>query len=398
MDLAFYDLKRHKGRFIATIVGVGLLFTIVLAMNGIYRGLIFESLSLIRATNPDLWVVERYRGGPFNEQSVLPEFYHYSVKAIPGVEKASPFIYYTVERLVDGKSSHFSIVGYDVFGGLGGPKKIIAGRGIGQAHYEMVADMKLGAHVGDLIPLGLHIYTVVGLTKGAVDSEGDPIVYLSLHDAQEVLYQPDNEEVRNERERLLRNLAGQSYLSQLQAQRLLAPLQPDTHIINAILVKLKPGASRKSVAVMIRKWLYLNAYSTKEEAQLLLKGRLASMMKQLLLFRILLLSISVVIISLVVYTFTMEKIRSIAVMKLIGARDRTIARMVVEQSLLLTICAFLFGLLLIYNTYTKFPRAIVLLPADDLVTFTVVITGGVLASILGLWHALKTQPAMALGE
>ena len=38
MDLAIYDLKLHKGRFIATIIGVGLLFTIVLAINGIYRG------------------------------------------------------------------------------------------------------------------------------------------------------------------------------------------------------------------------------------------------------------------------------------------------------------------------------------------------------------------------
>ena len=73
MDLAVYDLKLHKGRFIATIIGVGLLFTIVLAMNGLYRGNIYEGLAVIKATNPDLWVVERFRGGPFNEQSTLPE-------------------------------------------------------------------------------------------------------------------------------------------------------------------------------------------------------------------------------------------------------------------------------------------------------------------------------------
>jgi hypothetical protein len=30
MDLAVHDLKLHKGRFIATVTGVGLLFTIVL--------------------------------------------------------------------------------------------------------------------------------------------------------------------------------------------------------------------------------------------------------------------------------------------------------------------------------------------------------------------------------
>jgi len=397
MDLAVYDLKLHRGRFIATVIGVGLLFTIVLAMNGLYRGNIQEGLALIKATNPDLWVVERYRGGPFNEQSTLPEFYHYSVKAIPGVEKASPFIYYAVERPISGKSRHFSIIGYDVFGGLGGPQKIYAGRNIEQAHYEMVAHPKLGVRVGDRVPLGLHTYMVVGLTREAVSSDGEPMVYLSLSDAQEVLYQRDNEEVRSQRERLYRTLSGQSYLLPVQAEKLLPKLQPDTHIINAILVRLKPGINRAEVARGIEKWLYLSAFSTEEELQLMLKGRLASMTKQLLLFRTLLLIISVIIVSLVIYTFTMEKIRSIAVMKLIGAPNWVIIRMVMEQSLLLTIGAFLFGLALIHNTYQLFPRTLLIAPGDDLVTFIVAFAGGILASILGLWQALKTQPAMALG-
>jgi putative ABC transport system permease protein len=397
MDLAVYDLKLHRGRFIATVLGVGLLFTIVLAMNGLYRGNIHEGLALIKATNPDLWVVERYRGGPFNEQSTLPEFYHYSVKAIPGVEKASPFIYYTVERPIGGKSQQFSIIGFDVFGGLGGPQKIYAGRNIAQAHYEMVAHPKLGVRVGDRVPLGLHLYTVVGLTREAVSSNGEPLVYLSLPDAQEVLFQRDNEQMRNQRERLLRTLSGQSYLSPYQSEKLLPQLQSDTHIINAILVRLKPGVNRAEVARDIEKWLYLSAFSTEEELQLMLKGRLASMTKQLLLFRTLLLIISVIIVALVIYTFTMEKIRSIAVMKLIGAPNWVIIRMVMEQSLLLTIGAFLFGLALIHNTYQLFPRTLLLVPGDDLVTFIVAFVGGILASILGLWEALKTEPAMALG-
>jgi len=397
MDLAIYDLKLHRGRFIATVLGVGLLFTIVLAMNGLYRGNIAEGLALIKATNPDLWVVERYRGGPFNEQSTLPEFYHYSVKAVPGVEKASPFIYYSVERVIGSKSRHFSIIGYDVFSGLGGPQKVYAGRNIEQAHYEMVVHPKLGVRLGDRIPLGLHTYTVVGLTKEAVSSDGEPLVYLSLSDAQEVLYLRDSEEVRNQRTRLLRTLSEQSYLSPSRAEKLLEKLEPDTHIINAVLVRLKPGANLTDVAGRIEKWLYLSAFTTKEELQLMLKGRLASMTKQLLLFRTLLLIISVVIVSLVVYTFTMEKIRSIAVMKLIGAPNAVIIRMVLEQSLLLTVSAFLFGLALIHNTYQLFPRTILLVPGDDLVTFVIVLAGGILASILGLLEALRTEPAMALG-
>jgi putative ABC transport system permease protein len=396
MDLAVHDLKQHRGRFIATVFGVGLLFTIVLAMNGLYRGNIQEGLALIKATNPDLWVVERGRGGPFNEQSTLPEQYRYSVQTTAGVEQAGSFIYYSVERRMGGQSRHFSIIGYDAPDGLGGPQSILAGRGIGHAHYEMVAHPKLGVRLGERVALGLHTYTVVGLTKEAISPEGEPLVYLSLPDAQEVLYQRDNEEIRSGRDRLLRNLVAQS-VSPSQAARLLEPLQPDTHTINAILVRLQPGADRAKVARDIEQWLYLSALSTDNEVELMLKGRLASMSKQLLLFRTLLLAISVVILALVVYTFTMEKIRSIAVMKLIGASNRVIIRLVMEQSLLLTVSAFAFGLVLIQNTYALFPRTILLLPADHLTTFAIAIAGGILASVLGLWQALTTEPAMALG-
>jgi putative ABC transport system permease protein len=397
MDLAVYDLKLHKGRFVATIIGVGLLFTIVLAMNGLYRGNIYEGLAVIKATNPDLWVVERYRGGPFNEQSTLAEYYHYSVKAVPGVEKACPFIYYTVERQIGEVSRHFSVIGYDVFTGLGGPQGIIAGRALRQAHYEMVADKKLGVRLGDQVTLGLHTYMVVGLTKGAIDTNGDPLVFLSLPDAQEIAYQKDNEEVRTQRQRLARTLDRQKALTPVAAASLAAALAPDTHIINAVLVHLKPGADRAIVANNISKWLYLSVYTTNEEIQLMLKGRLAGMTKQLLLFRTLLMIVSVVIIALVIYTFTMEKIRSIAVMKLIGAPNRVIIRLVLEQSMLLTISAFLFALILINQTYPYFPKTILLVPGDEVITFIVVFFGGILASILGLAQALKTQPALALG-
>jgi putative ABC transport system permease protein len=178
---------------------------------------------------------------------------------------------------------------------------------------------------------------------------------------------------------------------------LAAALAPDTHIINAVLVHLKPGADRVTVANHIRQWLYFSVYTTPDEIQLMLKGKLAGMTKQLLLFRTLLMIISVVIIALVIYTFTMEKIRSIAVMKLIGAPNLVIVRLVLEQSLLLAFSAFFFALALINLTYPYFPKTILLVPSDEVITFIVVLFGGILASILGIVQVLKTQPALALG-
>jgi|UniRef100_A0A7C3YXH1 putative ABC transport system permease protein len=396
MDLAVKDLKRHLGRFLTTIIGVGLLFGTVLAMNGIYRGVVFEGISLIESINPDLWVVERFRGGPFSEQSTMAEDFHYSVAAVPGVAQASPFIVYPVEREIRGKSTRFSIIGYDVFGGLGGPKKLTAGRGIKRAHYEAVAHKKLGLSLGEKIPLGLHQYTIVGLTDDITSPDGEPVVFLSLPDAQEVLFQRDNETVRNQRERLRRSLARNALNSQ-ETDRLISELQTETHTINAVLVKLAPGADRLKVARHIEDWLYFSVYTSQEEINLMLRGRLAKARMQLLIFRIILLIVSMVILTLVIYTFTMEKIRSIAIMKLMGAANWVIVHLVLEQSLLLTVTSFIIGWLIIHYTQGFFPRKIFLTPLDEAITFTLALVGGLIASGLGIWQALKTQPALALG-
>ena len=393
MDLAIRDLRLHWGRFLATIIGVGLLFTIVLTMNGVYRGNVYEGTALIAHTGPDLWVVERDRGGPFNEQSTMPEFFHYSVAAVPGVAQASPFIYYPVERQIKGASQRFSIIGYDVFGGLGGPRQLTQGRPIQQGHYEMVAHVKLG----DKVPLGLRTFTVVGLTREAVATDGEPLAYLSLADAQEFLFQRDNEEIRNQRERQRQSLTRRAGMTPQEAERLLPLLQPDTHTINAVLVKLAPGADPAQVARHIREWLYFSVFTTEEEVELVIKGRLARMSAQLLFFRVLLMVVSLVIIALVIYTFTMEKIRSIAVMKLIGAPNLVVVRMILEQSLFMTVASFLLGWALITSVVDLFPRKILLVAGDTWFTFAMALVGGILASILGIWQVLRTPPALALG-
>ena len=49
MNLAWKDIRRQRVRFLFTGVGLGLLFTIVLAMGGIYRGMVVDATMLIDA-------------------------------------------------------------------------------------------------------------------------------------------------------------------------------------------------------------------------------------------------------------------------------------------------------------------------------------------------------------
>jgi putative ABC transport system permease protein len=396
MDLALKDIRRHLGKFFATIAGVGMLLAIVLVMNGIYRGNIADGVWLIENTAADLWVVEHGRGGPFNESSRLPGDAHQSVAATPGVARASPFIAYAAQRVVGGTEQQFTIIGYDVFGGLGGPGRLVAGRAIEAARYEAVADRRLGVSLGERISLGAHAYEVVGLTNGAVDPAGNPVIYLSLPDAQDVLYEQDSHALVAARAASQKRLERAGF-SATDAVRIAPLLAPSTSVVNAVLVEVVPGTDVHAVAGHIRRWLHFNAYTAEEERELMLEGRLKKMSAVLGLFRSLLVVVSIVIIALIVYVLTIEKIRPIATLKLIGAPNRVIVRMILEQSLLLTLGSFAVAFVLMTLARDRFPRTLVLLPEEIVATFAVMLAGGVAASLMAIWHALRAPPALALG-
>lgn len=400
MELALKDIRRHLGKFLATIAGVAMLLAIVLVMNGIYRGNIEDGVWLIENTGTDLWVVEGGRGGPFNESSRMPLDSYRSVAATPGVRQASPMAIYTAQRPLGGASAaasqQFTVIGYDVFGGLGGPGRLVEGRTLRAAHWEMVADRKLGLRLGQVAVLGNDRYTVVGITQGAVDASGNPLVYLSLPDAQKVQFEQDNDAVVAARAAALKQLERQG-LRGAQATALLPLVTASPSTINAVLVRLAPGADAAVVARHIRTWLHFNVYTTQEERNLMLQGRLSRMSAVLGLFRSLLVIVSIVIIALIVYVLTIEKIKSIATLKLIGAPNHLIVRLIMTQSMLLTLGGFAIAFLLRELVAPGFPRTLAFTPFETGATFGVMLLGGVLASLLAVWHALRTPPQLALG-
>lgn len=396
MNLAVMDMRRHFGKFLAATIGVSLLLAIVLVMNGIYQGNIADGVWLIDNTATDLWVVEKDRGGPFNEQSRMPQDSYRSVAAVAGVAKASPFISYTVQRKIGQRERQFTIIGYDVFGDLGGPRKLFAGRPIWRAHYQAVADVKLGLKPGQKLQLARHTYTIVGLIKGGVDSAGNPLLYLSLPDAQEVLYDFDNEALLRSRAATLTRLQAAG-LDTEAATGLLPLFENSTRTINAVLVRLMPGAKQAEVAARIRQWLHYNVYTTAQERTLLIEGKLKKMGTVLKLFRALLIVVAVVIISLLIYVLTIEKLKSIATLKLMGAPNRIIVDLILQQSMVITLGAFALGYTFAHLAYPHFPRTLVILPQETLLTFVIILAGGVVASALGIIQALRTPARLALG-
>ena len=70
---------------------------------------------------------------------------------------------------------------------------------------------------------------------------------------------------------------------------------------------------------------------------------IATSAKQIAMFLVILSMVSAAIVAFIIYTLTMDKIREIAVLKLIGTRNRTIAAMILQQALVLGVIGFVVG-------------------------------------------------------
>jgi putative ABC transport system permease protein len=90
MNLALRDIRYHRGRFILTSIGLGLLLGVVMSMGGIYRGLFADALAVLDFTKADIWVVQQGTNGPFAESSRIPEDIKYRIKAVPGLPRRLP--------------------------------------------------------------------------------------------------------------------------------------------------------------------------------------------------------------------------------------------------------------------------------------------------------------------
>ena len=123
----------------------------------------------------------------------------------------------------------------------------------------------------------------------------------------------------------------------------------------------------------------------------MLSGFVARSRKQLLLFRTILVIVSTVVMMLILYTLTLDKLHDIAMLKLIGARNGVIVGMILQQALLIGALAFGIARFCGEWVYPFFPRRVVLVSFDLWVLFGIVMTISILSSLAGVIKALKTQ-------
>jgi putative ABC transport system permease protein len=396
ISLAGRDILHSWGKFALTGLGLGLLIGVTLTMAGVYRGMVDDAHALLTNSGADLWVVQQDTQGPYAESSSIKDDVVRSVRGMPGVSQAANVTYFTLQvQGASGDDKRVMVVGIEP-GQPGEPGYLLAGRQITRNHYEAVADIRAGLALGETVRIRRHGYTVVGLTQRMVSSGGDPMVFIPLKDAQESQFLKDNDAIENDRARTAANPAFNrpgvpGMLEAVQA------LQTSSHSVNAVLVQVQSDWLPERVAEPIRRWKHLSVFTRAGMEDILVAKLIATSAKQIGMFLAILALVSAAIVAFIIYTMTLGKIREIAVLKLIGTRNSTIAGMILQQALGLGLIGFVVGKVAATVWAPVFPKFVLLLTQDAVTGLLATLFICALASTLAIRVALKVDPAEAIG-
>ena len=376
MNLAYRDVRHNLFRFLLTCFGLSLLLSVVLAMIGIYRGIVVDALTVARNHRVDLWVVEAGSRGPFAEASRIPGDSREGIARLAGVTEAGSVTYQSVEAEHLGRKIRLYVIGFEP-GRPGGPERITSGQGDRAKPFRNGRRSRDGA-----FSWRSHKARPNNLQRRRPHGEPSCLKRRPGH----IHYFARCPETS------VRPCAA---CTRVQTARGTSGASKDT--VNAVVARIAPEANAVTVAEAARRWRHLSAMTQAEQENILTQSLVDRARRQIGMFTSILLLVSAVIIALIIYTMTMEKLRQIAMLKLIGAPDRTIVAMIVQQALALGLTGFMFGTLLIANIKGFFPRRVVLEPDNVLALGGVVFLVCILASGLGVRAALKADPATALG-
>jgi putative ABC transport system permease protein len=167
-------------------------------------------------------------------------------------------------------------------------------------------------------------------------------------------------------------------------------------MVSAITVRLAAGVDPLAVAEAISGWPDVSVHTQAGQHELLVYGMIDKARRQIGLFRVLLVIISTIIMALILYTLTLDKIHDIAMLKLMGARNAMIAGLILQQALLLGGLGYGIAWALGGWVFPRFPRRVLITPEDLWGLAVVVAIISVLASLLGIWKAMRVEPNKVL--
>ncbi len=178
------NILAERRRLAIAVLGAGLAVALILLLEGLWSGLLTQISAYPDRVGATFFV--RQPGAKTLEQGVIPAAAAGRVRAVPGVQAASPVLTRWVVLSLHGQKQVVTVAGFTP-GGLGGPWALGAGRTV-RGDGEIVMDRTLAAEhriaLGGTLWVAGRPFRVAGLSSGTRASMGTGYVFMSLRSAQ----------------------------------------------------------------------------------------------------------------------------------------------------------------------------------------------------------------------
>jgi putative ABC transport system permease protein len=369
--LARRNLFHDRTRFAVTLTGIVFALVLIIVQFGLFLGFTTTTSNNIDHSNADLWVV--FHGvGYFDTGRMFSEKKYYDVLGTPGVEQAEKYIQnFAFWKKPDGGVENIQVIGFHPGSGLGEPWNVREGelRDVKLEDGVIVDDLykeKLGVEkIGDRVEIGDHRARVVGFTHGIRSFTTSPFVYTSFKNA-------------------------------LNYTRPVAHEDQLTYI----LVKTAPGFSAAQVQENLRRQLTdVDVYTREEFSRrtrfywMFTTGAGLAVLTAALMGLV----VGIAVVAQTIYAATMDHLREYGTLKAMGATNRYLYRVLIEQAVWSAVLGYGFALLVAHFVVEGSERggALILMPFSmKMGMFFLAIFMCIAAALVSINKVTRLDPAM----
>lgn len=370
VSIARKNLFHDKIRFLIALAGIQFAVVLITVQVGVFLQLLTSASFLIDHNEADIWITSKNVQN-FEFARPISERKFYLAKAVPGVLWAEKYLLsFAIWKLPNGSRENVQVVGFNPDNLIGAPWNMAEGNPKDVKYFNSVIILeaereKLGnLRVGDETEINDRKVRVVGITRGAKSFIQSAYVFTSFNNAI--------------------NLS--RYINKDQTIY--------------ILVKVAPGFSVEEVKNHLQEQLSdVDVYTKKEFSTKTRKYWIINTGAGIALLSTALLGavVGIIIVGQTIYASTMEHIKEFGTLKAIGASNRDIYKIIIEQALINSVIGYAVGVVISYLVVKVMQagKLDVLLPWPVMaLIFVVTVLMCVSSSIISIYKVTKIDPAL----
>lgn len=169
LRLAYRNLFQSRARLAISAGGVALALLLMLSLDAIFAGAQRQVTAYIDHSGADIFVAQSGVRNMHMAASAMPASLVSEVRAVKGVESATPILYLTNMVVVGEERNLAYIIGLPPRAVVGGPWRVVEGKSlpsVGEAIIDNGVAGKSGVGLGGAVEILGEEFTVVGLTEG----------------------------------------------------------------------------------------------------------------------------------------------------------------------------------------------------------------------------------------